>query len=835
MTPTLHAAMAGLNTAQREAVLHQDSPLLILAGAGSGKTRVITVKIAWLIGEQGVDPRSILSVTFTNKAAGEMRERALALLNDPGTEAPRGHAPSSAAGATAPASAAGHPAGPGHPAADRSAAARPGSPHSGSSPAPATGHPASLGHPAGPEHTAPPVDPRDLTLRTFHSFGAWMLRRNSDIAGLPRGFNIYDDDDSITLLKALYPEQKRGPLARWYHLISRAKDYCLTPDDDLSDITEDPDFVTIYRTYQQRLEEIGNVDFGDLIMKPVQLLENEPVVAERMHRRFRYILVDEYQDSNVAQYRMLRALAAADTFVCVVGDDDQSIYRFRGAEVQNILSFPEIFPNTKVVRLEQNYRSTAPILDLAGAVVANNQGRLGKALFTERAEGALPRLLLLPDQDDEVSFVIDRVRAADRTGEGGETAVLYRTNAQSRAFETALLREDIPYRIVGAVRFWDREEVKDAVAFLKLLANPRDEVSFRRIVNKPARGLGAKSVERILDKLAPARGDLAAAADYAIPELSKKAGAALQAFVRLTRRLQDYVERGATADRPDPSEREGQDRLRSTEQPAASRNPAAASPDAAPPATLAALVEEMLAGSGLSRHHKEQDEVSGTQKVQNLEELVNAASLYPATRDGLTEFLEIIELDSAREQEENVDAKVVLITMHNTKGLEFDRVVITGLEEGLFPRDDDPEELEEERRLFYVAITRARNEVTLTSCRYRRLHGKLTDFLPSRFLTEIPKELVQVDADGYSGGFGHDGAGTLAGLRSGRARGENHPWPRGTAVYHDNYGAGLVTNAWYAGNEAVVLVRFETGATAQFIPKYTPLERIAGDDMEEVW
>ncbi len=778
MTPTLHAAMAGLNTAQREAVLHQDSPLLILAGAGSGKTRVITVKIAWLIGEQGVDPRSILAVTFTNKAAGEMRERALSLLNDAGPEAGPDAGPEAAHGSP---SAVGPPPGQMGPTA---------------SPGPSSSY-----------SSAPPVDPRDLTLRTFHSFGAWMLRRNSEIAGLPRGFNIYDDDDSITLLKALYPEQKRGPLARWYHLISRAKDYCLTPDDDLSDISEDPEFVSIYRTYQARLEEIGNVDFGDLIMKPVQLLENEPVVAERLHRRFRYILVDEYQDSNVAQYRMLRALAAADTFVCVVGDDDQSIYRFRGAEVQNILTFPEIFPDTKVVRLEQNYRSTAPILDLAGAVVAKNQGRLGKQLFTDRQEGALPRLLLLPDQADEVSFVIDRVRAADRAGEGGETAVLYRTNAQSRAFETALLREEIPYRIVGAVRFWDREEVKDAVAFLKFLANPRDEVSFRRIINKPARGLGAKSVEHILEKLAPARGDLAAAADYAIPEVSKKAGAALRAFARLTERLQDYVERGATADRPNPAE----------------------------PATLAAVVEEMLAGSGLSQYHREQDEVAGTQKVQNLEELINAASLYPATREGLTEFLEIIELDSAREQEDTVDAKVVLITMHNTKGLEFDRVVITGLEEGLFPRDDDPEELEEERRLFYVAITRARHEVTLTSCRYRRLHGKLTDFLPSRFLTEIPKELVQVDADGYSGGLGGDGAGTLSGLRSGRARGENHPWPRGTAVYHDNYGSGVVTKAWHAGSEAVVLVRFETGATAQFIPKYTPLERIAGDDLEEVW
>jgi DNA helicase-2/ATP-dependent DNA helicase PcrA len=373
MTPTLHAAMAGLNPAQREAVLHLDSPLLILAGAGSGKTRVITVKIAWLIAEGGVDPRSILAVTFTNKAAGEMRERAIALLAD----AWRGGG-------------AGFPAGPGQPAA-----------------APGTGVQSGL---------SLPIDPRDLSLRTFHSFGAWMLRRNSDIAGLPRGFNIYDDDDSITLLKALYPEQKRSSLARWYHLISRAKDYCLTPDDDLSDISEDPEFVSIYRTYQKRLDEIGNVDFGDLIMKPVHLLEAEPVVAERMHRRFQYLLVDEYQDSNVAQYRMLRALAGPDAFVCVVGDDDQSIYRFRGAEVQNILSFPEIFPDTRVVRLEQNYRSTAPILDLAGAVVANNEGRLGKTLFTDRTDGTLPTLLLLPDQDDEVAWVIDRVRAA---GSGG--------------------------------------------------------------------------------------------------------------------------------------------------------------------------------------------------------------------------------------------------------------------------------------------------------------------------------------------------------------------------------------------------------------------------------
>jgi DNA helicase-2/ATP-dependent DNA helicase PcrA len=246
------------------------------------------------------------------------------------------------------------------------------------------------------------------------------------------------------------------------------------------------------------------------------------------------------------------------------------------------------------------------------------------------------------------------------------------------------------------------------------------------------------------------------------------------------------------------------------------------------------IVEDMLAGSGLSRYHQEQDEAAGTQKLQNLEELVNAASLYPATADGLSEFLEIIELDSAREQENSEEARVVLITMHNTKGLEFDRVIITGLEEGLFPRNDDPDELEEERRLFYVAITRARHELTLTSCRYRRLHGKPADFLPSRFLTEIPKELVRVEADAYSGG-GWSDAGALAGLRAGRDRGEEHPWPRGTAVYHDDFGSGVVSKAWYSGSEPVVMVRFESGANAQFLPKYTPLERIAGDDMDDSW
>ncbi|SIP86785.1 DNA helicase-2 / ATP-dependent DNA helicase PcrA [Alkalispirochaeta americana] len=709
VTASLQQALAGLNPGQREAVLHQSSPLLILAGAGSGKTRVITVKIAYQIEALGHDPRSILAVTFTNKAAGEMRERAAGLAERAG----------------------------------------------------------------------------DVTIRTFHSFGAWMLRRNADVAGLPRGFSIYDDSDAVSLLHSLFPERKRPDLARYSQAISRAKDYCLTPEDDLLEISEDPDLPRIYAAYQKRLEEIGNVDFGDLIMRPVKLLESEPAVAQRLQSRFRSILVDEYQDSNVAQYRLLRALCDQTTFVCVVGDDDQSIYRFRGAEVQNILSFSRIFPGTRVVKLEQNYRSTAPILDLAGAVVARNEGRLGKHLYTERTEGDVPRLILLGDQDQEVSWVIEQVRSCQREDRPGVTAVLYRTNAQSRPFETALLREGIPYRIVGSLRFYEREEVKDAVAFLRFLANPRDEVGFRRIVNKPARGIGAKTLDRLLQHQGVARGDLRRACEYGLGEVSKKAALALKEFLQVFDEMERRLEGDQDAELTPAGEK-----------------------------TLASAVEHLLEISGLSRYHQEQDQIAGTQKLQNLEELVNAASLYPLSREGLVEFLEAIELDSSRDVASSEDARVVLITMHNTKGLEFDRVIITGLEEGLFPRNDDPRELEEERRLFYVAVTRAHQEVTLTSCRRRRLHGRFMDLLPSRFLAEIPRDLVQVES--FQGG-------DRASLQDGS------PWQKGTPVYHDDYGSGIVIRSWQAGAERCVEVRFETGMTGQFFPAYdSSLERVAG-------
>ncbi len=742
--------LSKLNEEQRRAVLHHGSPLLILAGAGSGKTRVITVKIAYMIQELGLDPRSILAVTFTNKAAREMKERAAALE-------------------------------------------------------PAAG---------------------ETMIRTFHSFGAWFLRRHAHLLDMPSGFSIYDDDDSVTLLRSLYPEVNRATLNAVNRRISRAKDYGLSPSDELSEISGDPEFAEQYRRYETRLREIGNADFGDLILLPVRVLSEHPEVRERIRSRFRVLLVDEYQDSNIAQYKLLELLSDAGTYICVVGDDDQSIYRFRGAEVKNILTFHETFPGTDVIRLEENYRSTGSILDVASAVVNRNEGRLGKNLWTRQGEGELPVLALLEDEEEEVRYCRDLIAgaggaggrsaapaargaapmgpAAGRGGSGaphispGETAILYRTNAQSRLFETTFLREGIPYRIVGTLRFYEREEVKDAVAVLKFLANPRDEVSFRRIANKPARGLGATTLKKVIASSARTRGDLREALRVAAGELSARAARAVSTFDGVLERVEAAF--GGES--------------------------------------LTAFTEAAIRETGLSDYHAEKDEISGTQKLQNLDELVNASSLYAGTEEGLVEFLESIELDSARaEDTDDGQERVTLITMHNTKGLEFDRVIITGLEEGLFPRGEETStgELEEERRLFYVALTRARTSVHMTSCRYRRVHGRLLTFVPSRFVREIPADLLETVNRGGSGGgrTGDEWGGDegFGGEETGASQeSDGGGFPRGTYVYHDAYGPGVVTKAWKSGQNDLVLVRFESGNMAQFIPRYAPLERIdAGD------
>ncbi len=702
-----------LNDPQYEAVTHSGGPLLILAGAGSGKTRVITVKIAYLIDELRYTPYSILAVTFTNRAAAEMRERAAGIV---------------------PAAA-------------------------------------------------------DAMVRTFHSFGAWLLRRNASHVGISPGFTIYDDDDVVTLLRTIYPNENRSSLGRLATRISRAKDYGLSPADDLSAVSPDPEFAERYRAYEKRLREIGNVDFGDLILLPIRLLRENPEIKARIQSRYRAVLVDEYQDSNVAQYLLLRELVGDETYLCVVGDDDQSIYRFRGAEVRNILSFPEVFPGTTVVRLEENYRSSGAILGLASDVVRNNEGRLGKTLWTRRPDGPLPRLAVLYDQNDEVEYCKNLIRSRNDT----QTAILYRTNAQSRLFETEFLKAGIPYRIVGSVRFYEREEVKDALGVLKTIANPRDEVAFRRVVNKPTRGVGPATIDAIVSESHAYDGDILAAAAEGGYTASRRARDGVKTFLGAVAAARATFGSGS----------------------------------------LSATLEAAITESGLATFHEQQDEVAGTQRRANLDELINAAAIYPATADGLVEFLETIELDASRTVDPDTDeaAKaeiplVTLITMHNTKGLEFDRVIVTGLEDGLFPRAEGTEDdIEEERRVLYVAITRARNELFLTTCRFRRVRGMTLECTPSRFLREIPSERITLDGT----------SGPARGLYSSRPTGfapqrapaaEHGEFPPGTYVYHDEYGTGVVVSTEFTRGERVFVVRFESGRDARFLEKYARLEKV---------
>lgn len=729
----LEREIEGLNPQQRAAVEHYGTPLLILAGAGSGKTRVISTKIARLVESGCLEARSILAVTFTNKAAQEMRERTIAL-------SPR---------------------------------------------------------------TA------EVMFRTFHAFGAWFLRSHAALAGFHPRFRICDEDDSTALLARVVdslPSDAPASVRRQWSTaelrgvaakISRAKDYCVGP----SDFTETEALRWLYASYELRLRESGAADFGDLIMGPVVALREHAELRERMTRRFRAILVDEYQDSNRAQFELLKGLVGRDCYLCAVGDDDQSIYKFRGAVVENILSFAEVFSGTTVVRLERNYRSSQAILDVASAVVAHNRGRLGKELVADRAGGEPVALRLLEDQRSEACFV------ADLVGDGSlwSTAVLYRANHQSRPIETELARRGIPYRVVGTVRFFDRAEVKDAVAYLALLVNPRDELAFFRVVNHPARGVGKKSQERILAARASCDGDLLAGCARALADLPRSARAGAERFLALIE--------------------EGRDRLEQL--------------------GLERLVDLVLHSSGLMEYYGGLDSAEdrgASGRVDNLRELVSMAGGRPGGADGLCGLLEEAALDSGAQKGD--DRAVTLITLHNTKGLEFDRVVITGLEDGVFPlvREGDTD-VEEERRLLYVGITRARHRLYLTSCERRRVYGRDVSLSPSRFLSEIPRELL--DLSSWRGTTGADGPGAEP-HRARLGSDGDDGFPVGCGVYHESYGRGAVVDRWRGqapgrttgvehgeeaeGGESVVVVTFETGKTARFVLRFSGLERIAHDD-----
>ena len=724
---TLEQYLSVLNEQQKQAVVHEGSPLLILAGAGSGKTRVITTKIAYLIGQKDVNPYSILSVTFTKKAANEMRERAVTM----------------------------------EPLAEKA------------------------------------------QIRTFHSFGSWFLRKYYEEAGVEQSFTVYDDDDMAILVRKAVPSlsQKEAKLAA--HQIALAKDYCLGPKDDLAIIPSEFDLPDIYSKYDARLRSTGNVDFGDLIMIPVTVMEECQQIAAQIHTRFGVIMVDEYQDSNIAQYKLLQKISGVqegyNNYVCVVGDDDQSIYKFRGAEVQNILTFSNKFPGTQIIRLERNYRSTSEILEAASLVVNKNSDRLGKTLIADRGNGGMPVLAYLPDQNAEVMFASDLIcKHISKGGKYSDWAILYRTNAQSLGFEKDFLHKHIPYVVVGSLKFYEREEIKDALSYLALCANPKDEISFRRIVNKPSRGLGEKTQDKILEaaKITNEAGSISYKSlletmEAVKLELSKKAAEGAERFVKMYSELLSHFDKSKK---------------------------------------LSDFIERLIKASELDEYHKASDEIEGTQRLQNLQELINSAVPYECSLEGLVAFLDSINLDRSLElqSEEAQEDSVTLITLHNTKGLEYNNVIITGLEQGVFPRENKVgADLEEERRLFYVGITRARNELYVTSTGQRVLYGHTQYMSPSIFLNEAEEAFKVVGQKpqpqqmwGY-GGYGRSYGSYNPGFTAKKSGSElEAKWAVGTKLYHDDYGYGVIVSARMNGTDYIIEVQFETGATKKFLPEY---------------
>lgn len=727
-----------LNKEQREAVEHEGSPLLILAGAGSGKTRVITTKIAYMISELGINPASILAVTFTKKAAEEMKERAINL----------------------------------EPCAQKS------------------------------------------HIRTFHSFGTWFLRLYAKEFGLEvnNNFIIYDEDDMEKLISNAIPSLTKKDASHYAKKIALAKDYCLLPGDlELSRICDEPIFPEVYEKYQQRLRKTGNVDFGDLILLPYLILKENDLIRKSFHARYKVILVDEYQDSNVAQFKLLQELSGVNensgTYVCVVGDDDQSIYKFRGAEIQNILNFKDEFPGTKIIRLETNYRSTSEILNCAGNVVKNNSGRLGKELVSARGKGKKPALVFLPSQDDETEFCYSLIEQAYEHGiPYSDWAILYRTNAQSLGFETEFLHKKIPYEVVGSLKFYEREEIKDIISWLSFIVNQRDEISFRRIVNKPVRGIGNTTQDKIIE----ASDGNSILNGVESLKLSKKAKEGFDFFKSLVEKFSAEL----------PNVPVTSEAVLLAGQAINENNIVFADEK-----KLSEFVEKVVKESGLEEFHKDQDEEIGTQKIENLQELVNSAVLYPCTKQGLLDFLDHINLDrtlKTESEEENQKDKVTLITLHNTKGLEFKRVIITGMESGIFPREGKTEsELEEERRLFYVGITRAKDELYFTSCGVRRLFGRTNFMIPSPFLAELGNEIriLGQKPDSFSA-----------------SRTEKSPLEKkycmGACVFHDDYGHGQIIRSSYSDEgEYVVTVSFETGGIKKFLPKYQKNSLLVEDDL----
>jgi DNA helicase-2/ATP-dependent DNA helicase PcrA len=712
--------LAGLNPLQREAVLAADGPVLILAGAGSGKTRVIAHRFAHLVLERAVPAEAILAVTFTNKAAREMRARVEGLLG--------GGAVSS-------------------------------------------------------------------WISTFHSLCVRILRRDAEAAGLPRGFVIYDEDDQLAVvreaLRALDLSEKLHPPRRLLSRISARKnsgDPEAAGDDSIASRT----LAEVAERYARGLVSAQALDFDDLLLRTVSLLAGDAAVRDGYRRRFRYVLVDEYQDTNRAQYEIVRLLGGEGGNVTVVGDEDQSIYSWRGANIGNILNFEKDFPGARVLRLEDNYRSTQAILDLASGLVAHNRRRIGKALRAVRGSGETPRLHQVADEFEEAAWVVERISAR---GGRGRVAVLYRMNAQSRLLEEALMRLRIPYVVVGGVGFYARREVKDALSYLRLVVNPRDSVALRRVVNVPPRGIGARTLET-LEGLAAERGfslweALAAAVDERLLP------------TRVTQPLAGFREAIASL-----------------------RNEA-------PGLTVRGLLERTLALTGYSAMLAAEDSHEAEDRLENLAELIAAASEYDAREEAasLPGFLDGVSLLSDIDQARD-DAPVVLMTLHSAKGLEFETVFLVGLEEGLLPHPrslagEAPEALEEERRLCYVGMTRAMERLCLTCASSRMVFGQRRPSKPSRFLAELPEDGLVVSGDARRMPMPRSvpiPAARSSSVRPAPPGGGPADLRPGTRVRHPLFGVGTVLRSDGSGDDLKVTVSFTGIGAKRLVARYAGLE-----------
>jgi DNA helicase II / ATP-dependent DNA helicase PcrA len=717
--PSADALLEGLNEPQRRAVVHGEGPLLILAGAGSGKTRALTRRIAYLVGTKQAQPSEILAITFTNKAASEMRGRVEQLVG---------------------------------------------------------------------RRT------RAMWVMTFHAACARILRSDAERLGYTRGFTIYDESDSVRLVKQCMDElgtdPKRFPPRGLKRQISDAKNQLLDAEAYRLKVGSyfEQTAAEVYGLYEQRIHGMNAMDFDDLLFRSVNLFELFPEVLERYRTSFRHVLVDEYQDTNHAQYRWLRLLASEHRNLAVVGDDSQSIYAFRHADIRNILEFEHDYPDAEVIKLEQNYRSTQTILDAANAVINNNRAQIEKHLWTENDQGEPIHVREMEDEHAEARYVAGEIeRHVEGGGSRNDVAVFYRANAQSRVLEDTLVRYGVSYQVIGGTRFYERAEIKDALAYLTLLTNPQDVVSFQRVVNSPKRGIGDTSQGRIVSH-ANTIGEPVfdvALDPQAVPGLGTAAVKAVGRFMATMEKLRDGADVSSVGD----------------------------------------LLAETLSDVGYIEALENERTIESQGRLENLEELVGVAREYDASAEepSVEEFLQQVSLFSAQDSIADDEGVVTLMTLHNAKGLEYDNVFLIGMEDGVFPhsRSIEAGDIEEERRLFYVGVTRARKELYLTHARTRAMYGGREWNVPSRFLSEVPGELTDA--------VEQPSARSLAGSWSAPRPGAAEPGPSasfaiGDDVQHARFGEGVVTGTERGG---YVIVRFAADRSERkLMADYAPLKKI---------